>query len=521
MLRLPELNVRPVWSAERLRWWLATFYGGESIVVLANREPFRHDRASDGRIIVRRSASGLVTALEPLVQACSGVWVAHGAGIADRDVLLRRDGLDVPPANPLYRLRRVWLDEHEERGYYYGFANEGLWPLCHRAHVQPVFRSADFAMYRTVNARFAEAVGEEVEGETPLILVQDYHFAIAPRVIRARLPFSTIVAFWHIPWPAPREFASCPWGRPLLEGLLGSSIVGFQTPGDCRNFVDTVERSLDADVNRGRNAITYAGRRTMVRVYPVSVEWPSRWTRQSPPIETCRADVRRQLQLPPDVRLGVGIDRLDYTKGINEKFLAVEQLLESHPEFRERFVFVQIAEPSRECLPPYQRVRSRLLDTAHRINGRFGRNGYRPIILLESHHEPADIYRLYRAADLCYVGSLHDGMNLVAKEFVSARDDDRGVLVLSEFTGAARELAGALIVNPCAIDDAAHALAEALTMGDKEQSERMRIMRSIVAEFNTYRWAGEMLADAARLRAYRAARHQHQPRHSQAHMLPA
>ena len=276
----------------------------------------------------------------------------------------------------------------------------------------------------------------------------------------------------------------------------------------------------DAHVNRARNVVTYAGRRTMLRVYPVSVEWPSRWTCQSPPIETCRADVRRQLQVPPDVRLGVGIDRLDYTKGINEKFLAVEQLLESHPEFRERFVFVQIAEPSRDCLPPYQQLRSRLLETTRRINGRFGRNGYRPIILLESHYEPADIYRFYRAADLCYVGSLHDGMNLVAKEFVSARDDDRGVLVLSEFTGAARELAAALIVNPCAIDDAAHALARALTMGDKEQSERMRTMRSTVAEFNAYRWAGEMLADAARLRAY-PARHQNQQRRSQADVLPA
>ena len=501
-------DARPVWSAERLRSRLARLYGGESLVVLANREPFTHDRLPDGSIVVRRSAGGLVTALEPLVHACSRVWVAHGAGTADRAVVDGRDGLDVPSANPLYRLRRVWLDAAEQRGYYYGFANEGLWPLCHRARVRPVFRSDDFKMYRTVNARFADAVCEEVETDSPLVMVQDYHFALAPQMIRERLPLSTVVAFWHIPWPSPSEYRVCPWGRQLLKGLLGSSIVGFQTPDDCRNFIDTVECSLDAHINRRRNVIRCAGRRTTVRAYPVSVEWPSRWACQVPSIDSCRASVRRQLHLQPDVRLGVGVDRLDYTKGIDEKFLAVERLLESHPELLERFVFVQIAEPSRDRLPAYRELRSRLLETTDRINRRFGTGlGYRPIILLEAHHEPAEVHRFFRAADLCYVGSLHDGMNLVAKEFVSARDDDRGVLILSKFAGAARELTEALIVNPYAIDDSAHALAEALCMADEEQSNRMRAMRSVVAEFSTYRWAGEMLADAARLRINPARLH--------------
>ncbi len=501
MLRSRESMARPVWSAERLQSWLATVYGGESIVVLANREPFRHERAADGSIVARRSGGGLVTALEPFVHACSGVWVAHGAGTADKAVLDGRDGLDVPPANPLYRLRRVWLDPDEERGYYFGFANEGLWPLCHRAHVQPIFRYGDFNMYRAVNGRFADAVCEEVESDSPLVMVQDYHFALAPHMIRERLPLSTIIAFWHIPWPTPNEYRVCPWGRQLLEGLLGSSIVGFQTPDDCRNFIDTVARSLDAAIDRRRNVITYGGRRTTVRAYPVSVEWPSRWTSQSPSIEGCRASVRRQLHLQADVRLGVGVDRLDYTKGLNQKLLAVERLLESHPELLKHFVFVQIAEPSRDCLPAYRELRSRLLETTDRINRRFGTDGYRPIVLLEAHHEPAEVYRFLRAADFCYVGSLHDGMNLVAKEFVSARDDDRGVLVLSKFAGAARELTAALIVNPYEIDNSAQSLAEALTMADEEQSTRMRAMRSVVAEFSTYRWAGEMLVDAARLRA--------------------
>jgi trehalose 6-phosphate synthase len=491
------------WTAERLQDWLDTFYTGEPIVVLANHEPYRHDRAPDGSVVVKHSASGLVTAIEPLMRACSGVWVAHGAGTVDTLVVDRRDGLDVPPANPMYRLRRVWLDEHEERGYYYGFANEGLWPLCHRAHVRPVFRPDDFNTYWAINARFVDAVCEEAESQSPLVLVQDYHFALAPQMIRERLPLSTIVAFWHIPWPHPGDFEICPWARYLLNGLLGSSIVGFQTPSDCRNFLDTVGHGLEARINREQNVITFAGRRTLVCAYPASIEWPSRWATQSPPIEICRQDVRRELQLPPQVRLAVGVDRLDYTKGIEEKCLAVERLLDLLPQFREGFVFVQIAESSRDRLPVYRDLRARLLMTIDRINSRFRTDGYRPIILLEGHHEPAEVYRFLRAADLCYVGSLHDGMNLVAKEFVSARDDHRGVLVLSRFAGAARELAGALIVNPYDIDDAAHVLAEALSMGEDEQATRMRDLRSVVAEFSAYRWAGQMLADAARLRQAR------------------
>jgi trehalose 6-phosphate synthase len=501
-MTLRDPNQRAGWGAHDLRAWLATAFRGESIVVLANREPIRHDRAADGSIAVRRSAGGLVTALEPLIQACSGVWVAHGAGTADRLVVDGRDGLDVPPANPPYRLRRVWLDEHEELGYYYGFANEGLWPLCHRAHVRPIFRSGDFDIYRAVNARFAEAVCDEAMTASPLVLVQDYHFALAPLMIRARFPLCSIIAFWHIPWPSSRDFAICPWGRELLTGLLGSTIVGFQTPEDCRNFIDTVECSLHPDIDRTRSVITYDGRQTTIRVYPVSIEWPSRYACQSPPVESCRTAIRRELGLRPDALLGVGVDRLDYTKGICEKFLAVEQLLETYPAFRERFVFVQIAEPSRECLPAYRELRSRVREVTDRINVRFGADGYRPIVLRETRHEPADVYRLLRAADVCYVGSLHDGMNLVAKEFVSARDDERGVLILSEFAGAAYELTDAVIVNPYASDAVVRALAGALRMPDVEQAARMRAMRAVVAQYNGYRWAGEMLADAARLRRY-------------------
>jgi trehalose 6-phosphate synthase len=484
-----------------LRTSLAAFHSDESIVVLANREPLRHDYAPNGDVVVRRSSGGLVAALEPVIQACSGIWVAHGDGTADSAMVDDRDGLYVPTDNRMYRLRRVWLDAQEERGYYSGFANEGLWPLCHRAQVPPIFRARDYEMYEGVNARFAKAVCEEVDTRRPIVLVQDYHFALAPRAIRERLPLSTIVSFWHIPWPHPRDYAICPWGPQLLEGLLGSSIIGFQTPDDCQNFIDTVEYLLDAKIDRARQVIACGDRQAAVRAYPVSVEWPSRWSRQLPPVETCRVDVRRQLGLPADIRLVVGVDRLDYTKGLDEKCRAIERLLEISPNYRERLVLVQIAEPSRTGLPTYQAYRSRLADTAARINARFGTSTWRPIVLLESRHEPQDVSRFFRAADVCYVGSLQDGMNLVAKEFVAARDDERGVLVLSEFAGAARELNAALLVNPYAIDACARALATSLQMSIDEQVRRMRTMRAVVAEFNAYRWAGEMLADAARLRA--------------------
>jgi trehalose 6-phosphate synthase len=500
MRRLRQLQRRDSWNAKRLKHLIDAEFRDESIVVLANRAPFRHDRAPDGSIVVKRSSGGLVTALEPLIEACAGVWVAHGSGSADRMVADAQDGVSVPPARPRYRLRHVWLQPHEERGYYDGFANEGLWPLCHRASVPPTFRSTDFEAYRVVNDRFADAVCEEASSDEPLVLVQDYHFALAPGMIRERLPLATIVAFWHIPWPRPSEFALCPWRRELVEGLLGSSVVGFQTPEDCQNFFDTAEIWSHADVDRDAGTIAIDGRSITVRAYPVSVEWPCRWPLRELSVPACRAIVRERLGLAVDTHIGVGIDRLDYTKGINEKFLAVERLLDNYPSFRERFVFVQVAEPTRERIAQYRNLHARVRETADRINRRFGTQGYQPIMLLDTRHEPADVYRLLRAADLCFVGSLHDGMNLVAKEFVSARDDEQGVLVLSAFAGASRELSDALIVDPRAIEDGASAMAAALTMSPAAQAHRMRAMRAAVENWSSHRWAAELLMDAARAR---------------------
>lgn len=499
--RRGPLTVGTTWTAERLRRLADATCGGQRLIVLSNREPIRHVRAAGGDPMVLRSGGGVVTALEPLLEACHGVWVAHGAGTADRDVVEWRDGLEVPPDRPSYRLRRVWLTAEEERRYYYGFANEALWPLCHRAGVLPAFRADDFATYARVNEKFSAAVGQEAEGDAPVVLVQDYHFALAPRMIRDRMPLSTIIAFWHIPWPAPREFESCPWSRHLVAGLLGSDIIGFQTDVDCRQFLDTVASTGDARVDRRRGSVFSAGHETIVREYPVSIEWPSRLAERSPDVHVCRASIEQRLGVSRGARIVAGVDRLEYTKGLCEKMLAVERVFERHPELRDTMTFVQIAEPSRECLPAYRELRLRLRATADRINRRFASREHQPIVLVETHSEPCEVFELLRAADVCYVGSLHDGMNLVAKEFVAARDDHRGALVLSTFAGAARQLTGALLVNPFDVEESAQVLVRALRLSPEEQATRMRAMRGSVAEFNSYRWAGQMLQDAARLRA--------------------
>ena len=490
-------NSPQLWTPEKLRSLLHDELAGDEVLVVSNREPYIHTRTPNG-IEVRRPASGLVTAVEPVMRACSGTWIAHGSGSADRETVDRNDRVPVPPKRPAYTLRRVWLAKEEEQGYYYGFANEGLWPLCHIAHVRPVFRSSDWDYYVSINQRFADAVVSEARTDDPVVLVQDYHFALLPRMVREKLPKATIIMFWHIPWPNPESFGICPWREEILEGLLGSTLIGFHTPFHCKNFLETVDRYLEARIEYEASTISYGGDLTQVEPYPISIAWPE--MAEHPSIADCRSSVREELGLPANQLLAIGVDRLDYTKGIIERFQAVERLLELHPSLVGRFTLVQIAAPSRSSLDEYQNFEARVRMLAQRINKRFSSGNYQPILLKIEHHESDQVIRYYRATDVCMVTSLHDGMNLVAKEFIAARDDERGVLVLSQFTGAARELHEALIVNPYHIEQSAEALYRAVTMPEIEQRDRIRSMRTLVKDFNIYRWAGRMLLDAARLR---------------------
>lgn len=487
------------WAPERLRTLLHNELAGDQVLVVSNREPYIHV-ATPGGVEVRRPASGLVTAVEAVMRACSGTWIAHGSGSADRQVVDRHDCVQVPPADPSYTLRRVWLTKEEEQGYYYGFANEGLWPLCHIAHVRPVFRSSDWEQYVEVNQRFADAVIREARTDDPVVLVQDYHFALLPAMVRKALPKATIITFWHIPWPNSESFGICPWREAILEGMLGSTILGFHTPFHRKNFLETVDRYLETRIESEASTISYGGKLTQVEHYPISIAWPEDNGSESENVVDCHAAIRHELGLPANQLLAIGVDRMDYTKGILERFQAVERMLELYPDLVGRFTFVQIAAPSRSSLDEYQNFEARVRNLALRINQRFSSGSYQPIVLKAEHHEHEELTRYYRASEVCLVTSLHDGMNLVAKEFIAARNDERGVLLLSRFTGAARELHEALIVNPYHIEQTAEALYSALTMPAAEQRERMRSMRALVKDFNVYRWAGHMLLDAARLR---------------------
>jgi trehalose 6-phosphate synthase len=491
------------WNPDRLRSLLQSQLRGDQVIVVSNREPYIHRNTPNG-VTVEQPASGLVTAVEPVMRACSGTWIAHGSGDADRSVVDSHDRVSVPPGHAEYLLRRIWITPEEEKGYYYGFANEGLWPLCHVAHVRPVFRESDWQRYREINQRFADAVVAEARGEDPIVLVQDYHFALLPAMVRAQLPRATIITFWHIPWPNPESFSICPWRQELLQGMLGSNILGFHTRFHCKNFIETVDRNLEARIEHEHSTISYQADETLIESYPISIAWPTpEEVRDWPSVAECRERVFARLGLPPKMKLALGVDRFDYTKGILERLHAVEHLLTRHPECVGSFCFVQVAAPTRSSLEEYRVFQDRIHQVTQRINNQFGSPGYQPVHLLARHHDHDALNEFYRAADVCVVTSLHDGMNLVCKEFVAARDDEQGVLVLSRFAGAARELDEALIVNPYHVEETADALYRGITMPPAEQRERMANLRVTVREFNVFRWAGRMLAHAARLRLRR------------------
>lgn len=486
------------WDHETLRRLVRSQLPDADVIVVANREPYIHNRTPAG-IELQTPASGLVSALEPVMRACGGTWIAHGSGSADRETVDSNDRVQVPVGNPEYTLRRIWISEDEQDGYYYGLANEGLWPLCHIAFTRPAFRQEDWEMYKVINARFADAVALEARTASPLVLIQDYHFALLPRLVRQRLPNATIITFWHIPWPNSETFSIIPWKAEIIGGLLGSSVLGFHTQFHCNNFLETVDRFVESRIDREASSVTLGGEETFVRPYPISIEWPSHSLSKQKSISECRAAVRARHGLPDDVKIAMGIERFDYTKGILDRMRAVESMLKAHPQWRGRFVMLQAAAPTRTRLATYKDLQDEAIRLADDINSRFSDCTLPPIKLIIRHHEPDEVFELFRACDVCIVSSLHDGMNLVAKEFVAARDDENGVLMLSSFAGASRELAEALIINPYDGYSTGEILHQALVMPSDEQRARMRLMRTQVCQRNVYRWAGQMLLDAAAL----------------------
>ena len=499
--RLRESNATQ-WTAERLRVSLQSKLDNKPLFIVANREPYIHMRGpKEKEIETIVPASGVVTALEPVLVACDGTWIAHGSGTADRLTVDEHDHLRVPPDHPSYTLRRVWLSDEEEKGYYQGFSNEGLWPLCHIAHTRPTFRPDDWSHYQEVNRKFADTVLQEMGGaESPILLAQDYHFALLPRMVKEARPDARIAIFWHIPWPNPEVFGICPWQRELVDGLLGADLIGFHTQTHCNNFLETVDRALEALTEWDRFAVNRKGHVTLVRPYPISVAFPENGTGHTwKSSGEERAALFQELGVEASL-LGIGVDRVDYTKGILERFRGIERFLEIHPEYQNRFSFVQIGAPSRTHILRYQQFLNEVSAEAERINARFQNGRWKPILLLRRHHSHQEITRFYRAASVCLVTSLHDGMNLVAKEFIASREDERGVLILSTFAGAALELTDALQVNPYDVQQLAAAIHRSLEMPQEEQTTRMQHMRKTVREHNVYRWAASLLSDLTEIR---------------------
>jgi trehalose-6-phosphate synthase len=491
-----------MWTADRLSVQLRTRLDGGHVFVVSNREPYMHQR--NGKTVeVVVPPSGLVTALEPVLNACDGTWIAHGSGNADAEVVDAGDRLRVPPEDPRYSLRRVWLTKQEEEGYYYGFANEGLWPLCHIAHTRPLFRADDWQYYQDVNRKFTAAVLEEIENVAkPVVLVQDYHFALLPRLIKEKRPDARVAIFWHIPWPNPEAFGICPWQRQLVDGLLGADLIGFHIQSHCNNFLETVDRVVESRVDWEHFSVLRQDHRTMVRPFPISVAFTGDDAAEnnnqgSNYIE--RSALMRSLGVEASL-MGIGVDRVDYTKGILERFLAIERFLEKYSSYQGKFTFVQIGAPSRTHIKRYHDLFAEVEAEADRINWRFQSGKWKPIVFLKRQHSHQEIEPYYRAADLCLVTSLHDGMNLVAKEFLAARRDERGVLILSQFTGAARELRDALLVNPYDIDQTADAIRAALEMEPEDKQLRMHRMRKLIKERNIYRWAGNLITELCEVR---------------------
>jgi trehalose-6-phosphate synthase len=488
-------SAEAIWTPERLKAEMEILLQKKKIIVVSNREPYMHiHEGKDIKCIV--PASGLITAMEPILKACSGLWIASGTGDADKETADKHGKLEVPPEEPRYTLKRIWLTKEEEKHFYYGFSNEGLWPLCHIAHTRPTFRNDDWKFYKKVNEDFARAVLDETKDEEqPFILIQDFHFALLPELIKREKPKAKVAIFWHIPWPNPESFGICPWQREILQGMLGADLIGFHTQYHCNHFLETVNSALESRVLWENFSIKMGGRTTYVKPFPISIAFTLKdYDFNSPKLRPSQLLNEHGIGAQ---FMGIGVDRIDYTKGIIEKFLSIERFLEKNPAYIGKFTFVQIGAPSRTLLKRYSDMVTAVENEANRINLRFKSKNWKAILLLKRHHSHEEITPFYSSADFCMITSLHDGMNLVAKEFVASRNQTDGSLILSRFAGASQELQGAIIINPYDIEKSADAIKSALEMSPEEQNQRMMQMRMVVVRHNIYSWAATLLRTIA------------------------
>ncbi|MDD5428720.1 MAG: trehalose-6-phosphate synthase [Candidatus Omnitrophica bacterium] len=489
-----RIQKEDLWTDSKLKDVVKSKLGENALFLVSNREPYMHIfNEISGKAECTRPASGVVTALDPIMRACGGTWVAHGSASADRKFVNSKNKLGVPPREDRYILKRVWLTKEEEDGYYYGFSNEGLWPLCHITYTRPIFRELDWQTYKKVNRKFADSLLEELPAKNPFIFIQDYHFTLLPQMIKEKRPDATVALFWHIPWPNPEVFSICPYQAEILDGMLGCDLIGFHVQYHCNNFIDTVDRMLECRVDSERFSIVRANKETLVRAFPISVDSNiNSIVGQNEGKEITR--IRKEYGLENKM-IALGVDRIDYTKGLTERMMAVDRFLEKYPEYKGKFVFVQLGAPSRTHIKRYHDLIGELDELAEKINWKYMDDEWKPILYLKRHFSPEEIKPYYRIADICIVSSLHDGMNLVAKEYIAAKNDLNGSLMLSRFTGAARELTDAIQINPYSIEDFADSIKLAADMPLPEKKRRMKNMRKIISDDNIYKWAGDIITE--------------------------
>ncbi|MFH1782611.1 MAG: trehalose-6-phosphate synthase [Candidatus Omnitrophota bacterium] len=485
-----------MWNKESLKKVIEERLGDYLLIVASNREPYIH-MYKKAKIIAQRSAGGVVTALDPVMKACSGLWIAHGGGDADRKTVDANDNVQVPPDDPKYTLHRVWLTKEEEDGYYYGFSNEALWPLSHISYTRPQFDEHDWKMYEKVNRKFADAILKEVKGRKAFVWIQDYHMALLPKYLKEAAGNNIMTAhFWHIPWPNPEVFRICPKTKEILEGLLANDLLGFHIRYHCENFIQTVEKEIEARVDRERFSIIKGGHETLIRPFPIGVD--CEYVEQlgkSEKVKDYIQGLKEEFLLDYEFIM-LGLDRIDYTKGIPERLRALDRFLEKYPEYKRRFVFIQMGRISRLHIPAYKNLNDEINALVEEINWKHSQEGWAPVLLVRRHLDYPEVVAFYKLANVCIVSPLHDGMNLVAKEYVSSRLDGSGALILSQFTGSARELEdGATMINPYNTEDFADKIKEAITMDKKEAKRRMLKMKATVCQNNIYRWAGKVLSE--------------------------
>jgi len=495
-----RLEKEEIWTEVKLRDLIRAKLGEDALFVVSNREPYMHvvDEASGLEKCIR-PASGVVTAIHPVLCACGGTWIAHGAGNADKKFVNSKDKLGVPPKDIRYILKRVWLNKEEEDGYYYGFSNEGLWPLCHNTHTRPIFRDSDWQAYKKVNQKFADSVLEELPAKHPFVFIQDYHFTLLGKMIKEKRPDTTIALFWHIPWPTPEAFSICPYRKEILEGMLGCDLIGFHVQNHCNNFLDTTNRLLESRVDLEKFSIVRSEKETFVRAFPISVNGHLNQYMKNADTKQEINKIKKEFDLEGKI-IGLGVDRIDYTKGIIERVLAIDRFLEKYHQYKKKFVFVQLAVPSRVHIKRYHDLMAEIDELIEKKNWKYSDSSWKPIVYLKRHFSLDEIEPFYKMADLCIVSSLHDGMNLVAKEYVATKSDLSGILILSQFTGAARELTDAIQINPYSIEEFSDCIKLALEMPLEEKKKRMENMRKIISENNVYRWAGNIITELTALK---------------------